>query len=60
MKNEKNEEIEKFIADLDKTVTEKQLCVYPEKQEYDCCDCYLCHVDYYNHIRQELLGTVGI
>lgn len=49
-----SEKIEKFISDLDKAVTEQELCVYPSKQTLDCCDCYLCHVDFYNRVRNEL------
>ena len=32
-------DIEKFIEDLDKA--SEDLCVYPEKQTFDCCDCYV-------------------
>lgn len=49
-----NEEIEKLIDKLDLVVTKQELCVYPNKQTLDCCDCYLCHVDFYNKIRDEL------
>lgn len=49
-----HEEIEEFIRELDKEVTEKELCVFPDKETFDCCDCYLCHVDYYNQIRRNL------
>ena len=49
-----NEEIERFIAELDSLVTEQELCVYPDKQTLDCCDCYLCHIDFYNKARDEL------
>jgi len=48
------ENIEKFISELDKIVTERELCVYPDKQTLDCYDCYLCHVDFYNNVRDEL------
>lgn len=50
----KDKEIEELITELDKIVTEKELCVYPDKQTLDCCDCYLCHVDFYNKVRDEL------
>lgn len=46
--------IENFISALDRIVTEQELCVYPDKQTLDCCDCYLCHVDFYNNVRDEL------
>lgn len=48
------EEIEELIVKLDQIVTEEELCVYPDKQTLDCCDCYLCHVDFYNKVRDEL------
>lgn len=48
------ENIKNFIAELDQIVTEHELCVYPNKQTLDCCDCYLCHVDFYNKVRDEL------
>ena len=48
------ENIENFISELDQTVTDQELCVYPDKQTLDCCDCYLCHVDFYNKVREEL------
>ena len=48
------ENIENFIAKLDQIITEQELCVYPDKQTLDCCDCYLCHVDFYNKVREEL------
>lgn len=50
----KDKEIEELITELDKIVTDQELCVYPGKQTLDCCDCYLCHVDFYNKVRDEL------
>ena len=49
-----NNKIERLIAELDQIITEQELCVYPDKQTLDCCDCYLCHVDFYNKVRDEL------
>ena len=49
-----NNEIETLISELDQIVIEQELCVYPNKQTLDCCDCYLCHVDFYNKVRDEL------
>ena len=49
-----NNKIDKFILKLDQIVTNQELCVYPDKQTLDCCDCYLCHVDFYNNVRDEL------
>lgn len=49
-----DEKIERLISELDQIVTERELCVYPDKQTLDCCDCYLCHVDFYNRVRAEI------
>ena len=49
-----NEEIEEFIRESDQEVAEKELCVFPDSDAYDCCDCYLCHIDYYNQVRRNL------
>ena len=46
------QEIEKFIKELDKD--SKDLCVYPDKQNINCSDCYLCRVDFFNKVREEL------
>lgn len=46
--------IEDFIKALDYEVCSKELCVYPDKQTFECCDCYMCHVDFYNKVRDEL------
>ena len=48
----KEEDIEMFIEQLDKN--SRDMCVYPDRQTFDCCDCYLCRVDYFNKIREEL------
>ena len=48
------EEIEIFVSKLDEYVRKNELCVYPEKQTFDCCDCYMCRVDYFNKLRREL------
>ena len=50
------QEIEDFITDLDKA--SKDLCVYPDKQNIDCTDCYLCRVDFFNKVRAELRAKV--
>ena len=41
------EEIEELIRELYKEIAEKELCMFPYKESYNCCDCYLCHIDYY-------------
>jgi hypothetical protein len=48
----KEEDIEIFVEQLDKK--SRDMCVYPDRQTFDCCDCYLCRVDYFNKIREEL------
>lgn len=48
----KEEDIEIFISQLDKN--SQDMCVYPDRQTFDCCDCCLCRVDYFNKIREEL------
>ena len=45
-------EIEEFIVHLDKK--SRDLCVYPDQQTVDCCDCYLCRVSFFNKVREEL------
>ena len=47
-----SEEIEEFIRDLDEQT--KDMCVYPDKMTFDCCDCYLCRKDFIDHVREEL------
>ena len=46
------EEIELFIKQLDQE--SEDMCVYPNKQTANCEDCYLCRVDFFNHVREEL------
>lgn len=48
----KEEDIENFITQLDKD--SKDMGIYPNKQTFECNDCYLCRVDYFNNIRKEL------
>lgn len=45
-------EIDRFIAELDEYVRQYELCVYPDKQTFDCCDCTICRMDFYNKIRE--------
>lgn len=52
-----SEEIEEFITYLDNE--SQNMCVYPDKCTFDCCDCYLCRCDYFNHIREELKREKG-
>jgi hypothetical protein len=53
----KEEDVEKFITQLDKITID--MCVYPSKQTFDCYDCYLCRVDYFNNIRRELSDSTN-
>lgn len=46
------EEIEIFIENLDRA--SRDMCVYPDKMTLDCCDCYLCRKDFFDHVREEL------
>lgn len=46
------EEIEAFITYLDKKT--RDLCVHPDGQNIDCCDCYTCRVAYFNWVREDL------
>ena len=48
---------EEFIKALQKVIDEENLCVYPEKIDYDCCDCYWCRLDFLNKVRHELSIT---
>lgn len=45
-------ELEDFITDLD--ISSRGMCVYPNQQTLDCCDCYMCRVHYFETIRQLL------
>ena len=45
-------EIEEFIKYLDDKY--QDYCVNPDNMNFNCCDCYLCHVDFFNKIREEL------
>ena len=48
------EEINDLIQSLDHYIIDNEICVFPEKQTFDCCDCYLCRTDYFDKIRKEL------
>ena len=48
------EEIELFIKELDEQ--SRDMCVQPESQNFDCEDCYLCRVAFFNRVRKELGG----
>lgn len=46
------QDIETFIRYLDSH--SRDMCVYPSKQTTTCCDCYLCRVDYFDQVRNDL------
>ena len=48
------EEIERFINMLDEYVRTNEMCVNPSCETYECLDCYLCRIDFYNKVRDEL------
>ena len=45
---------EEIEIELDEYVRLHELCVYPEKQTFDCCDCYLCRIDFKKKVSYEL------
>ena len=45
---------EQEITELMDIVREKELCVFPSNQTLECCDCYLCHVDFCNQLRNNM------
>lgn len=50
-------ELEDFITDLD--IASRDMCVYPNQQTLDCCDCYPCRVSYFNKVRADLREKFG-
>lgn len=52
-----SEEIEEFIRCLDEKT--RDMCVCPDKMTFDCCDCYLCRKDFFEHVREELKNKQG-
>lgn len=46
------QKVEDFVRELDRQSTE--LGVYPDRQTFDCCDCYLCRVDFFKKVRTDL------
>lgn len=51
------EEIEEFITELD--LNSRDMCVFPNQQTSDCCDCYPCRVSYFNKVRADLREKFG-
>lgn len=48
------EEINDLIQSLDHYIIDNEICVFPEKQTFDCCDCTLCKDDFFKKIRNKL------
>lgn len=48
------EEIEQLITQLDEYVRQNEMCVYPDGEDFDCCDCTNCRNTLYDNIRNEL------
>ena len=48
------EEINDLIQSLDHYIIDNEICVFPEKQTFDCCDCTLCKDDFFKKIRNRL------
>lgn len=46
------EKLEEFIIDLDLSST--KMCVNPDNQTFDCCDCYTCRVSYFDYVRRDI------
>lgn len=51
-KSQLESEIEQYIKILDERT--KDMCVYPQGQDFDCCDCGLCRWVFFNRVREEL------
>lgn len=45
-------EIEQFITWLDEKTRDECMC--PDNMTFDCCDCYMCRVHYFETTRQLL------
>lgn len=46
------QEIEEYISYLDGET--RQMCVNPDQMTFECNDCYLCRVAFFNGIREDL------
>jgi len=46
------QDIEDFICYLDADT--REMCVNPDCMTFDCCDCYLCRVAFFNRAREDL------
>lgn len=46
------QEIEEYISYLDGET--REMCVSPDKMTFECCDCCLCRVAFFNRVRKDL------
>ncbi|MCQ5126567.1 hypothetical protein NE454_19355 [Blautia producta] len=46
------QDIEDFIRYYDQKT--RGMCVNPDCMTFDCCDCYLCRVAFFNQVRRDL------
>ena len=46
------QEIEEYISYLDGET--REMCVAPDNMTFECSDCYLCRVAFFNRIREDL------
>ena len=45
------EDIIKFLMDY---INEEEMCVQPDDQTFDCCDCTLCRIAFEERVNREL------
>ena len=45
------------INELMEIVEKKNLCVFPDQQTFECCDCTICRIEYRKRL---ILGQVEI
>lgn len=46
------QEIEEYISYLDRET--REMCVNPDNMTFECCDCYLCRVAFFEQVRRDL------
>lgn len=52
-------ETEKFAEELVEYAVEHELCVQPNSQTFDCCDCTLCLEAFKKRVIKEMEGQNG-
>lgn len=50
-------DIDRIIQILEQYIIENNMCVFPDKQTFDCCDCTICRIDFFKHVIQDLTGN---